>query len=279
MTTSNLAGDLNLGHIFAAAGLDVSELVVLRHTYTSGGLIPGQVTPAAVLAYTRRQDLSNKVGKTPPPLWLCFMADGQRRSRFRVAYENHGEVLEERTARLRYFDLRPSDALSALMDRLVIEWSKDAVNWAKLGASASSFPVVEIADPHAVAFPGFDQILITYSQLLAMVEDSRYAAWRTALQSVQGIYLIADSSTGRLYVGRADGAERIFGRWMAYARDGHGGNMAMKDLIGLDSTHRQHFVFSILRVFGPATHTSEIDQAEAHYKQALLSRIHGLNRN
>jgi len=139
--------------------------------------------------------------------------------------------------------------------------------------------VLEIADPHAVAFPGFDQLLITHGELLTMVEDSRYAAWRTALQAVQGIYLIADSSTGQLYVGKADGGERLLGRWMAYARDGHGGNVALKSLIGLDPTHRQHFVFSILRVFGPATPTSEVDEAEAHYKQALLSLTHGLNRN
>jgi excinuclease UvrABC nuclease subunit len=52
-----------------------------------------------------------------------------------------------------------------------------------------------------------------------------------ALGSVQGVYLIADSSTGQLYVGKA---ERILGRWnayaYAYARDGHGGNVALKEL-------------------------------------------------
>lgn len=279
MTTSSRAGDLTLGHIFTAAGLGLDGLMILRHTYTSTGLVPGQLTPESVLDYTRRQDIGNKVGKTPPPLWLCFIADGQRRSRFLVAYENRGEVLEQQTAGLRYFDLRPSDALSSLRDRLVIEWSKDAVNWAKSGEGASPFPVVEIADPHAVAFPGFDQVLITYGELVTMVESSRYGAWRSALQAVQGIYLIADSSTGQLYVGKADGAERILGRWSVYARDGHGGNVALRNLIGLDPKHREHFVFSILRVFGPATPTSEVDDAETHYKRALLSRTHGLNRN
>lgn len=279
MTTTNLTGDLTLGHIFAAAGLDVNEVLVLRHTYTSVGLVPGQLTPGAVLDYTRRQDIGNKLGKVPAPLWLCFIADGQRRSRFLVAYENRGELMKHRTAELRSFDLRPSDALSSLKDRLVIEWSKDAVNWSKSGASASAFPVVEIADPHAVAFPGFDQLLISYSELVAMVESSRYRAWRSALQAVLGIYLIADSSTGQLYVGKADGGERILGRWSAYARDGHGGNVALKNLIGLDPNHREHFVFSILRVFGPATPTLDVDEAEAHYKRALLSRTHGLNRN
>lgn len=84
-------------------------------------------------------------------------------------------------------------------------------------------PVVEIADPARVPFPGFDNVLITHDELVAVVEDSRYAEWRTALAAVQGVYLVADSSSGELYVGKADGTERPLGRWSAYARDGHGG--------------------------------------------------------
>jgi hypothetical protein len=273
-------GDLTLGHILAASGIALNDIVILRHTFTLGGLeTSADLTPDKVLDYTRRQGINNKVGKTPPLYWLIFMADGARRSRLLIAYENHGEVREERTADLRYFDLRPTHVLSSLVGRLVVEWSRDAVNWAKPGTSAAGFPVVEIADPRAVPFPGFDRVLITYAELQNVIEDSRYAAWRTALGSVQGIYLIADTSTGQLYVGKADGAERILGRWAAYARDGHGGNIALRDLAGLDSSHARHFQFSILRVFGPSVPTAEVDEAESHYKRALLTRQHGLNRN
>lgn len=197
--TASLTGDLTFGHLLAAAGLDPRDVVVIRHTYTPGGLqSEADLTPERLLAYTRRQGAGpkHKLGKVPRPLWLCFMADGRRRSRYLVAYENHGEVVEGRTEDLRFFDLRPSEALSALTHRLVVEWSKDAVNWAKSGESASTFPVVEIADPEVVAFPGFDSVMLTYSELQTMVEDSRYAAWRTALGSVQGIYLIADTLDG-----------------------------------------------------------------------------------
>lgn len=96
---------------------------------------------------------------------------------------------------------------------------------------------------------------------------------------MQGIYLITDTSTGQLYVGKADGSERILGRWTAYARDGHGGNVALRQLAGLDSTHARHFQFSILQVFGPNAPTADVDEAEAHYKRALLTRQYGLNRN
>lgn len=231
--------------------------------------------------YTRAQDSGNKIPTTPPGLWLVLMVDGGRRSRFLTAYDNGGEAVAERSGKLRYFDLRQSEKLSKLRDRLVIEWSVDTINWAKSGTTASGLPVVEIADPSnsKVPFPGFDRVLITHDELTAVMEESRYQEWRTALAAVQGVYLIADTSTGKLYVGKADGGERLLGRWAAYARDGHGGNVAMRDLAELDMTHRRHFVFSILRVFGPTTPTPEVDQAESHYKQALLTMQHGLNRN
>lgn len=280
MTSATITGDLTLGHVLAATGLDLNDIVVLRHTYTPVGLeSSSDLTPQKVLEYSRRQGVNNKLGKTPPRHWLIFMADGARRSRFLTAYENRGEVPTERTASLRNFDLRPSDVLSALVGRLVVEWSRDAVNWAKSGATASRFPVIEIADPVVVPFPGFDRVLITHAELRAVVEDSRYAAWRTALGSVQGIYLIADTSTGQLYVGKADGSERILGRWTAYARDGHGGNIALRDLAGLDSAHARHFQFSILRVFGPSVPAAEVGESESHFKRALRTRQHGLNRN
>jgi hypothetical protein len=273
-------GALTLGHVVEAAGLDLMDVVAVRHTYTSDGLAtPADVTPASLLAYTRQQSIDNKLGRRPPFIWLNFWADGGRRSRFLVTYENHGELPEERTADDRFFDLRPSGLLSALQDRLVIEWSRDAVNWVKPGRSAAAFPVIEIADPVRVPFPGFDKVLITHAELQAVVEDRRYAEWRSALAAVQGIYLIADSSTGQLYVGKADGAERLLGRWSAYARDGHGGNLALRQLAGLDLTHARHFQFSILQVFGPGTTSQEVDGAEAHFKSALLTRQFGLNRN
>lgn len=43
--------------------------------------------------------------------------------------------------------------------------------------------------------------------------------------------------------------------------------------------HARHFVFSLLRVFGPSTPLSEVNSAESHYKEALMTRKFGLNRN
>ncbi|MGI5186858.1 GIY-YIG nuclease family protein [Promicromonospora sp. CA-289599] len=273
------AGDLDLGHVVLAAGVELESTIAIRHTYNPDGLQgPQDLEPEKVHAYTRRQGL-RKFPTDPPACWLVFITDGGLRSRFLTAYENRGEVDAERTATDRYFDLQPSDLLVTLRDRLVIQWSRDAVNWVKRGTAAAQFTILEIADPAEVAFPDFDKVVIDFPTLLEVVESSRYRAWRTALASVQGIYLITDSRTGRHYVGKADGAERILGRWASYARTGHGGNAALIDLAGLDLAHTRDFRFSILRVFGPDTPKIDVDAAELHYKRALMTREFGYNRN
>jgi hypothetical protein len=162
---------------------------------------------------------------------VILVADGQRRSHLWGTFENHGEVLTERTETHRSFDLRPTNLFASLNDRLVIEWDNPR-SWHRNATSASltRMPVLEIADGDTVPFPGFDRVLLTYRELREMVEAPRYTHWRVALSEVQGIYLITDSTNGKQYVGKADGAERVLGRWTTYTRDGHGGNIALREL-------------------------------------------------
>jgi hypothetical protein len=225
---NDISGELSLGNLFQAAGLAPQELLVIRHTLKPDGLrTRADAMGPNLLPYVREQGIRNsKLPATPPRFWLNFLATTGRRARFITAHENYGEALAERTEDRRFFDLRPTPVFAALADRLVIEWTKDAVNWAKTGDQATSMAVVEISDPSSVPFPGFDSLLVSYDELQAVITDDRYGQWRTALSSVQGIYLIADTTTGKLYVGKADGAERFLGRWGEYARNGHGGNVA-----------------------------------------------------
>jgi hypothetical protein len=70
--------------------------------------------------------------------------------------------------------------------------------------------------------------------------------------------------------------------------DGHGGSVALHELshhsaegeaMVTKTGHARHFVFSLLRVFGPSTPPSEVNSVESHYKEALMTRKFGLNRN
>ena len=107
--------------------------------------------------------------------------------------------------------------------------------------------------------------------------DRQYFPWQAALREVQGIYAISDACTGKLYVGKADGSERILGRWTTYAQDGHGGNKALKLLDIEDPSNKHNFVFSILRVFDPSAPATEVNAAESHFMKALMTREFGLN--
>lgn len=291
------ASYLTLGHVLESVGADhhppirLEELRVIRHSFKpsdhDGLRGPEDLTEERVLAYTRAQEISTRrFPADPERYWIVLIADGQRRSRLFGVYENLGEVVSERSETDRVFDLRRTDFLDVLVDRLVVEWSNPR-NWHRRATSAAALPVLEIADRDKVPFPGFDRVLLRFHELQEMTTDHRYTDWRAALSEVQGIYLITDSSTGRQYVGKADGGERILGRWMQCARDGHGGNVALRELAAaasehsgpLGTDHARHFVFSILRVFGPSTSSSEVDAAESHYKNALMTREFGLNRN
>ncbi|SCZ63013.1 hypothetical protein SAMN02799638_03536 [Arthrobacter sp. UNCCL28] len=291
---------LTLAHVLAGVGAEqeqpvsLSDVHVIRHSFrpNDGTALrgPEDLTLDKVLRYTREQDISpRRFPADPPRFWVIFIADGKNRSRLWGTFENHGEVAGERTASCRYFELTVSDFLSPLRDRLVIDWDNPR-SWHRSGSSASTarMQVVEIADRDKVPFPGFDGVLLSYHLLQEMVEDRRYADWQAALSEVQGIYLITDSSNGKQYVGKADGSERILGRWQTYARDGHGGNVALRELAyesvgagnqSVRTDHARHFVFSLLRVFGPSTPSFEVNAAESHYKAALMTRKFGLNRN
>ena len=119
------------------------------------------------------------------------------------------------------------EVLSDLAGRLVIQWASPRAWWVN-GTTAQKYPVLEVVEAEPEPFPGFDHLVVDFDRLQAVVSDPRYAAWRTALSSVIGIYLITDLSDGRQYVGKADGNDTLLQRWTAYAANGHGGNVELK---------------------------------------------------
>lgn len=268
---------LTLGPILHSAGIDPSEALVIRHAYVreheDTGLpgIHADSTDAEILAYTSEQSARPRIFPVDSPrLWVVFVREGGDRARLWSVVENHGEVSNDGS--LRTFDLVVSEHLADLRNRLVIGW-RSPRTWRLNGSTAAGYPVMEIADAQPVPFPGFERLVLDHAQLQAVMREHRYAAWRTALASVVGVYLITDTRDGRQYVGKADGAESIRQRWSAYATNGHGGNVELRNV------DPAGFRFSLLRVFDPATSTAEIDAAESHFKLALDTRRHGLNRN
>ena len=133
---------------------------------------------------------------------------------------------------------------------------------------------VTIAD-----FLGFDQVNIDYKTLKHIVSDN-VLSWKTALSNVKGIYLIVDTASGKQYVGSAYGDECIWQRWCNYAKDGHGGNVELKELLKINGDeYKYNFKYSILEVCNMNLGAEYIISRETHWKEVLLSRIFGLNKN
>ncbi|MBB2985210.1 GIY-YIG nuclease family protein [Terracoccus luteus] len=267
---------LTLAAVLESAGIEPRDALVIRHAYVrehadgSSG-IHADSTDDEVLEYTAVHSTSPRIFPTrPPSTWVVFLAEGGDRARLWGVVDNHGEVGVEGVRRR--FAVSRSQRMQDLTNRLVIGW-RSPRTWRLSASTAGSYPVVEIADSQPIPFPGFDALTLEHAQLQAVMREHRYASWRTALASVAGVYLITDTRDGRHYVGKADGAESIRQRWGAYATNGHGGNVELR---ALDPSS---FRFSLLRVFDPSTPMREIDAAESHFKRALDTRRHGLNRN
>ncbi len=123
-------------------------------------------------------------------------------------------------------------------------------------------------------FPGYEKVNVSWQELNRVVDKDN---WKTALQNQKGIYLLTDTSNGKKYVGSAYGENMILGRWMAYAKTGHGGNVGLK---ALSFDHiKQNFRYSILDVYKSNTDDQIILERESWWKEVLQSRKFGYNEN
>lgn len=123
-------------------------------------------------------------------------------------------------------------------------------------------------------FPGYDKVNISWDELSRVITKDN---WKTALRNQKGVYLITDTSNGKMYVGSAYGEEMILNRWKSYVKTGNGGN---KELKQLEFQHiKDNFRYSILDIFKSTTDEKIIIERESWWKETLLSRKFGYNAN
>ncbi|MEM2111509.1 MAG: GIY-YIG nuclease family protein [Candidatus Bathyarchaeia archaeon] len=130
------------------------------------------------------------------------------------------------------------------------------------------------------SFPGFENVSHDFGTLEAVFRAHR-SDWKAALENVKGVYLIADRSNGKKYVGSAYGDAGIWGRWSCYMGTGHGWNDELVALISEKDLKyaREHFRFSILEVMVKSTPDEKVLSREAHWKTVLLTKEYGYNKN
>ena len=141
--------------------------------------------------------------------------------------------------------------------------------------------VIEIRDKRMTIgdFPGYKSVLLSYRMLKTIVRENN-PSWRTALSNVAGVYLITNNATGKLYVGSAYGGEGIWQRWNTYAKNGHGGNKKLRELLREKGEgYTEHFQFSLLEVCDLSANDDYVITRETYWKTVLRSREFGLNKN
>ncbi len=132
-------------------------------------------------------------------------------------------------------------------------------------------PITEIAEQYEPRFPGFREFVRGVDEVSSLPNG-----WQQVLRSVKGVYLLVDIESGKQYVGSAKGADSFLGRWLNYADGGDGGDVALK---AAARTGRRSYQVSVLEVVDENTPDDTIEQIESYWKDKLLSRRFGLNRN
>ena len=153
---------------------------------------------------------------------------------------------------------------------VVIDWGAGARTWVQRAAKQAK-PVIEIAQQYEPRFPGFRAFVRLVDEVPSLPNG-----WQQVLRSVKGVYLLVDVDSGQQYVGSAKGADSLLGRWMNYAAGGDGGDLALK-AVARDG--RRNYQVAVLEVVDENTPDDTIEQIESYWKNKLLSREFGLNRN
>jgi hypothetical protein len=164
---------------------------------------------------------------------------------------------------LHFYSIHREKRLSEYKGRLSIRWDAGRA-WVQR-AHKNEKPVVEIRNNHEPSFPGFNKFKCDVSHIAEIPEK-----WQEVLRNVKGVYLLVCKETGRQYVGSAKGGQSLWGRFLDYAKTGHGGNVELK------SRGPYHYQVTILEI---TNSEAEIVNIEEAWKVKLMSREFGLNKN
>jgi hypothetical protein len=169
-----------------------------------------------------------------------------------------------------------------LIGRIIVSYARKGrasyLNGAKDGGG---FIISELKEKKLTVeeFPGFDNISITYDKLKIIITQE-ISSWKGALANIKGIYLIADSINGKQYVGSASGNVGIWQRWSDYVKNGHGGNKELKRILKTKrKEYYKNFNYSVLEIADNNTSDEYISKRETYWKEVLLTRKFGYNKN
>jgi len=132
-------------------------------------------------------------------------------------------------------------------------------------------------------FPGYQNVSLRYKELRQIFSRNE-PSWKQALSNVKGVYVITDTSAGKLYIGSASGSsEGIWQRWNGYADENNltGGNTELAEILQAQGSAyiMENFKYSIIEIFDTKTKEETILERESYWKKVFDTREHGLNNN
>lgn len=175
------------------------------------------------------------------------------------------------------YEYEVSEEYEKYFGRLIVRFKNTSQNMVRNALSVMEDCVIEQILPDTFdndIFPGYDKVNISWAELSRVLEKE---SWKTALQNQKGVYLLTDTSNGKMYVGSASGEEMILNRWKYYIISGHGGNKELK-LLSFEHI-KQYFRFSILDIFKSTTDRQQIIDREIWWKEVLQTKKFGYNSN
>lgn len=181
-------------------------------------------------------------------------------------------------------ELQEVEDFKHLSERIVIDWGGGVAKY--YHDFKIEKPVIRIDEgfedengvPRFISYP---DTVLSYEELKS-VFTLEPEAWKSALQAVNGIYMILDKKDGKMYVGSTYNREGIWGRWAAYFKtDGHGGNVELEEKIADNPSYAKNFQWSILETLPINITLPEAVERENLYKLKFLTRNRefGYNKN
>ncbi len=227
--------------------------------------------------------------------WRGMSDDFNRRYVFSLAQDRHDltlwlfggiwEVVARRPEQKAYsYDVvLREDLMGSFIRRLYVRLELKGRNRRRnMEACVADMTVSAVAEEAFVGdpFPGHDRIDHSLAEIQTVVAQSR-PDWRIALEHMKGVYVIHDQVTGEPYVGSAYGDTGIWQRWSYYTATLHGDNVGLKAHLAVNGEDyfRRNMRFALLEFWSMRTDDQHVIERETYWKEVLLSRSLGHNKN
>ena len=211
---------------------------------------------------------------------VVFFAEYGWDSRFVGVYENQGKD-NAKTKQLgyNYYNFEKLDVFDRFKNRVIVDWGDKNENPLQKWNTIKYVTRIDgYVNKHTPRFDSYENVMLSYSELQAII-DGNDEVWRSNLKSVNCVYCIVNKVEGRLYIGSTYGVNGIWGRWEEYAKEGHGENKILKELIKKYNVDPNNFQWIILEILPLRVKPEKAIGRESFYKEKFCTREHGYNLN